>query len=253
MARTTTHDRPRKRPVQARSLATVEALLAATARVLVRRGYAGMTTNHVAARAGVSVGSLYEYFPNKDALVSALLERHLSRAEQALAEVAQALLAGGRPPRRVVLARALAEVMIALHEDDPRLHRVLFEEAPLGAAARRRVRILEDTYATYLAQLLSRMPDVDPEDAPLRARIVLDVLEATVHRWACDPHGEPIAREPLRDELARCIERYLAPSRKRVNRSSTVHSSTVHGSTVPSSTVPSSTVRSRAAFRSTLA
>src|SRR5687768_7969228 len=69
---------PRKRPRQARSKATVDTILEATARILVKHGFDGLTTNGVAAAAGVSIGSLYQYFPNKEALVSALIERHLT-------------------------------------------------------------------------------------------------------------------------------------------------------------------------------
>jgi AcrR family transcriptional regulator len=67
----------RRRPRQARSHMTVTSLLDATARVLVRRGYAACTTNLVAEVAGVGIGSLYEYFPNKEALVAALAEREI--------------------------------------------------------------------------------------------------------------------------------------------------------------------------------
>src|SRR6185295_18754704 len=76
--------RPRKRPVQARSQRTVDAVLKAAAQVFTRRGYAGATTNHIAERAGVSVGSLYEYFPSKDALLVALMEAHLAEGETVL-------------------------------------------------------------------------------------------------------------------------------------------------------------------------
>jgi AcrR family transcriptional regulator len=70
---------PRKRPSQSRSAATVKAILDATARILVERGYAATSTNAVAERAGVSVGSLYQYFPNKDALIAALHTRHIEQ------------------------------------------------------------------------------------------------------------------------------------------------------------------------------
>ena len=68
--------RPRKNASQDRSRATVEALLAATARILVRDGYEGTSTNQVALAAGVSVRSLYQYFPSKEALVAAVIEQH---------------------------------------------------------------------------------------------------------------------------------------------------------------------------------
>ena len=69
---------PRKSPVQARSTATVEAILDATLQVLLHVGKERLTTTRVALRAGVSVGTLYQYFPNKSALLQAVLKRHLA-------------------------------------------------------------------------------------------------------------------------------------------------------------------------------
>src|SRR5438552_3934720 len=69
--------KPRKRPRQARSQATVDAILEATTRILLKQGFDSLTTNAAAAAAGVSIGSLYQYFPNKEALVAALIERHV--------------------------------------------------------------------------------------------------------------------------------------------------------------------------------
>ncbi|MYM26149.1 TetR family transcriptional regulator [Duganella sp. FT135W] len=66
---------PRKRPTQRRSAATVDAILEAAARILETSGYEGYTTNAVAATAGVSIGSLYQYFPNRESLTQALVER----------------------------------------------------------------------------------------------------------------------------------------------------------------------------------
>lgn len=68
---------PKKRPLQPRAKATVTAMLDAAARILAREGYDGVTTNHVAEAAGVSIGSLYEYFPNKQSIIAAALAREL--------------------------------------------------------------------------------------------------------------------------------------------------------------------------------
>ena len=68
---------PRKRPRQQRSQATWAAILDAATQLFQRLGYAGTTTNRVAELAGVSIGSLYQYFPDKDALLLALAERHI--------------------------------------------------------------------------------------------------------------------------------------------------------------------------------
>ena len=75
---------PRKTPVQARSAVTVEAILDAAIQVLVAHGKERLTTTLVAARAGVSVGTLYQYFPNKSALLQACLRRHMDEIVQAL-------------------------------------------------------------------------------------------------------------------------------------------------------------------------
>src|SRR5215471_19293099 len=74
-----TRTAPRKKPRQERSHATVDAILDATARVLCTIGYDRASTNRIALAAGVSVGSLYQYFPSKEALVAALIERHVEQ------------------------------------------------------------------------------------------------------------------------------------------------------------------------------
>ena len=75
---------PRKSPVQARSAASVEAILEASIQVLLQVGKEQLTTTRVAARAGVSVGTLYQYFPNKSALLQAVLRRHLNEVSSAV-------------------------------------------------------------------------------------------------------------------------------------------------------------------------
>src|SRR5437868_10323213 len=75
---------PRKSPVQARSAASVDAILEATIQVLLNVGKERLTTTRVALRAGVSVGTLYQYFPNKSALLQAALKRHLAEVADAV-------------------------------------------------------------------------------------------------------------------------------------------------------------------------
>jgi AcrR family transcriptional regulator len=80
---------PRKRPVQARSAASVDAILEATIQVLLSVGKERLTTTKVALRGGVSVGTLYQYFPNKSALLQAVLRRHLDEVTAAMERVCQ--------------------------------------------------------------------------------------------------------------------------------------------------------------------
>src|SRR5271154_2401543 len=75
---------PRKSPVQARSAATVDAVLEATIQVLLQVGKERLTTTKVARRAGVSVGTLYQYFPNKSAVLKAVLQRHMDEVAEAI-------------------------------------------------------------------------------------------------------------------------------------------------------------------------
>lgn len=94
--------KPRKTPIQSRSRVTVDAIFEATIQVLLSDGLAALTTTRVAERAGVSVGTMYQYFPNKKALVFALNERYLN----ALAERVEATCAGmvGKPVAEMVEA-----------------------------------------------------------------------------------------------------------------------------------------------------
>ncbi|MEJ0098451.1 MAG: helix-turn-helix domain-containing protein [Pseudomonadota bacterium] len=130
----------RKAPRQARSRATIEVMLDAAAHILGERGWTGVTTNAVAERAGVSIGSLYQYFPNKLALVEAVRRRHLDEV--------LAVLRGATDqakPRALRIA-ALVDGMIAVHSRYPSAHRVLLEEAPRGRDASVIDRLFETEY-----------------------------------------------------------------------------------------------------------
>jgi len=93
---------PRKSPVQARSAASVDAILQATIQVLLRVGKERLTTTRVALRAGVSVGTLYQYFPNKSSLLQAVLKRHLLQVTEAVERACQQQQ--GETPRQMVTA-----------------------------------------------------------------------------------------------------------------------------------------------------
>src|SRR5689334_15837534 len=126
MARRKPLTNPRKHASQRRSRATVDTLIEATARILVREGFDKASTNHIAARAGVSVGSLYQYFPSKEALVAAVIDRH----QQELREVVRGALTefAALPLEQAV--RKLVTAGIEGHRVDPKLHRVLAEQIP---------------------------------------------------------------------------------------------------------------------------
>lgn len=123
MTRASPPEKPRKTPVQARSRATYEAILEATARILVAEGLVGVTTNRVADRAGVSIGSLYQYFPAREAILAELVRRmRLSMSAR--------LITVSERARNLPLSEAIPLIMqaaVAQYEAEPRLTAALEE------------------------------------------------------------------------------------------------------------------------------
>jgi len=195
---------PRKRPRQARSQATVDAILSATARVLVRAGYDELTTNAVATQAGVSIGSLYQYFPNKESLVAALIEQHIEQMNAAilaeLARVAKLPIAEA--------ARSVIELTIRAHAIEPELHQVLTEQVPrVGRLAK--LRELDEISHRVISGLLhARKDELAIGDPDLVGFVLVSAIESIVHRAALlHPHR---LRDPrLVDEATRLVTRYL--------------------------------------------
>lgn len=168
---------PRKKASQPRSRATVDALVEATARILVRDGFDRASTNRIAEEAGVSIGSLYQYFPGKEALVAAVLQRHnrdlMDVVHRALADVAGAPIAVG--------ARRLVAAAIEAHRIDPQLHRVLAEQIPrIGALAE--VELFQrDAFQLFRSYLEDHRDELGAPDRDMAAFICVTSIEALTH------------------------------------------------------------------------
>ncbi|MEI1682481.1 TetR/AcrR family transcriptional regulator [Acinetobacter baumannii] len=100
---------PRKRPRQARSVATFEAILEAAARILESLGFTGFNTNAVAELAGVSIGSLYQYFPSKDALIVELIRRERAKLSNHIIEAIQLNTAEGLKEKLKLIIQAAVQ------------------------------------------------------------------------------------------------------------------------------------------------
>ena len=195
---------PRKQPRQSRSRATVDTILEATARVLVKRGFDRLTTNAVAEAAGISIGSLYQYFPNKEALVAALIEKHVEEMNAAilseLARVAQLPMAQA--------VRAVIELTIEAHAIEPELHQVLTEQVPrVGRLAKLREldAICQRMVAGLLAARRDELAITDPDTA---AFLLVTSIESITHRAAL--FAPERLRDPrLIDEACALVTRYL--------------------------------------------
>jgi AcrR family transcriptional regulator len=173
-------EQQRRRPRQARSRQTVEVILEAAARVFRREGFRA-TTNRVAAEAGVSIGSLYEYFPNKQALLAALAERHVAVAET---EVGSALTETALP---ALLARLQGAILASQRYPSQALALLTGTgHNPLrGRAELLRARALE-----RLGEALVRVGHA-PDTAHRRARAALGAIgELTVQAALGQPHAD---------------------------------------------------------------
>lgn len=190
----------RKAPKQARSRATVDVILEAGARILSEEGWAGFTTNKVAELAGVSIGSLYQYFPDKLSLVDAIRHRHLDDCLAVMNHV------GGATP--AAFAGELVRAMVAAHSGFPGLHRVLLDEAPSADDYRDPGSAFEVAYLSHYAAAVAAFRGRPPcPDDHIAARIISDAMDGVIHNAA---RRGAIGDPALEAGLTRLIALYLA-------------------------------------------
>jgi AcrR family transcriptional regulator len=198
---------PRKRASQARSRATVDALVEATARILVKEGFDKASTNRIAQAAGVSVGSLYQYYPSKEALVAAVIDRH----NQRLMQVVRAALAevGALPLEPAV--RTLVAVAIDAHRLEPKLHRILAEQIPRTGRLEKVEGFSQEYYALFRNFLESHRKELRTVDLGLAAFVCVTAIEGLTHTAVL--HRPEILSDQtvgkLVDEATRLVMRYL--------------------------------------------
>jgi AcrR family transcriptional regulator len=183
----------------------VEAILEGAARVLVEDGLEAATTNRIARVAGVSIGSLYQYFGSKESVVRAMLDRHLAQAE-ALRPPELAEGARGIPlPRRI---RAAVDWFLAVHALDPPLHRVL-SDAGARLLGSRTLRAFERSVERRIRRVLEGYrQEIAPRDLDRAAFTLARTLEALAH-GAVDHHPDWLARPELAEEMAELLLGYL--------------------------------------------
>ena len=182
----------------------VERIIASGREVLLKDGYDAFSTNRIADRAGISPGSLYQYFPDKDAIIDAVVERYADDlAEQVAAALGDRLGAVG--PRMI---RDTAEALLTALEKDVGLLRVSMEELPPARhrdrllALERRVRELSVAYLAARPALLR-----SPDHATSAWLLVLTAETLTV-RYVLD--APDIPRDVFLDEVTALCQRYLA-------------------------------------------
>ncbi|MCZ1006673.1 TetR/AcrR family transcriptional regulator [Streptomyces lydicus] len=194
---------PRKQPRQVRAELTRQRILAAAAHVFAEYGYAAGTTNRIAERAQISIGSLYQYYPNKDAILVELATRHLDAGMAAIA-----CPQDEGPPRPLEEAiRGYVHLSIENHLDDPQLLRVMAEQAPRSPELLEKMSRYQQSRTAYVRELIENHPESRVDDMHTAARLVVSTVELTVHQLAAAP--DPLAPARLENELVAMITRYL--------------------------------------------
>lgn len=197
------HTTPRKLPRQDRAKFTVDAILDATARVLTEEGYELTSTNRVAEVAGVSIGSLYQYFPGREALISALIDRHRERVLTAIADRLGKIAADASLPDVV---RGFVEASLLGHSVETSLHQVL-AEVPRRAAKLRQLHDTSGLIELLRPHLLCHRSRIRAERFELALSLAVQTVEALTHAVAL----EEIAGggDEVTAEIATVVLRYL--------------------------------------------
>ena len=191
----------RKHPRQRRSVATVTAILDAAARILTETGYATASTNRIAERAGVSIGSLYEYFPGKEAVYGELRRRE---AQKAFAEH----MTGLRPGLRDGI-RHLVRARLRWMRRDPALYAALETEVPRHAIAEVESEIYEEFLAVSLAALDAQRDLLRPQvELRFLAEFLIHAVSATANAYGLRA-PERLDDPQLEHALIEMVERFL--------------------------------------------
>ena len=198
---------PRKSPRQRRAQETVKAILQATAQVLSEHGYAKTSTNKVARVAGVSIGSLYQYFPNKEALIIALFDRH---TEEVLTSLGREILEMAREPLPEAVTR-LVRFYLRLHTRDPRLQLAMTQQAiHLGPE---RVAVVQDRAVSAVTAFLSMHRDeILPKNLEMTAFVLVTTVQGVIHAAILE-RPEALHDPALEAELLDLLLRYLQGGR----------------------------------------
>lgn len=200
---------PRKNAVQQRSRETVAAILEGAAQVFETKGFAAATTDEIARRAGVSIGTLYQYFPNKDAIAVVWMERHGQDGVDAVVPVLQRLK--DDPPPLADGIALLVRAYLAPHLERPALHRAIADEATVPPAIRVRRRRLGLALAPLLEAYFRHELGEHPE-LPRAAHAVTVSIESLVHAFTADA-ADARSADRIAEEICRMLIATLPPGK----------------------------------------
>jgi AcrR family transcriptional regulator len=194
----------RKNPKQQRAVVTAEALMQATEKIIVREGFKNATTNRIAEVAGVSVGSLYQYFPNKHAIVKALIEQTVAKAAARIRENLRDLMDEPLAPA----LRKIMAVLLGIYKEHEFILFSIWDEVPELKAYAKSMALELHTHSTNLAFLEQHHTELTVSD--LRTALLF-VEQATVHnmRHFVTHNPTQLTEDQLLDELTKMAVNYL--------------------------------------------
>lgn len=198
---------PRKLPRQKRAQDTVAAILEATRRVLVQHGYAGSSVSEIARLAGVSIGSLYQYFPSKEALVMALSQQHSAAMQQVFRD---RIAAARELPLRAAI-RLIIQTEVEALQADPALYRVLFEEVPRFGDPDHIVSVQAQVIDLIREELVRRAGPLPVADADQVAFLLVYALDGVVQA-ALQRRPELLRSPAFLEHCTDLVVRYLQPA-----------------------------------------
>ncbi|WP_028851648.1 TetR family transcriptional regulator [Thermocrispum municipale] len=191
----------RRKPVQQRSALRVARMLDAAAELLDEVGYERLTTTAIAKRAGVAVGSLYQFFPDKRAVVQALTQRNLERFMSLAAE----RLATVDHQHWWAVVDALLDIYLQMHHETPGFARVHFGDA-VDPRLLDGSRTNNDVVAEGMTELLIGRVDLPPEQLVTPIKVAVEIADALLKfAFRTDPKGDPV----VIDETKHVIKLYL--------------------------------------------
>lgn len=193
----------RRQPQQRRAIETMNAALDAVVRILKREGAAAVTTNRVAEVAGISIGSLYQYFPDKHAIFAALHKRHIDEVDRLI----ESRLVQHAGSSLDTLMRALVEAMIEAHTRDPELYELLATEVPHRAEGTRDFAVR--LHGAFLLAIASRARGTTKRRDLEKAAFVVAHMVDSLSHGAVLRRPPKLSLEEAKDEAVRAVLAYL--------------------------------------------
>ncbi|MEQ1123123.1 TetR/AcrR family transcriptional regulator [Acinetobacter seifertii] len=187
--------KPRKSPVQARSTATIEVLHEATIQVLLKEGIVKCNTTRIAERAGVSVGSIYQYYPNRDSLLAAVLQRHLDSVAEKIEELC---LKYEKTSIKTLISALVDEIILAKlsnPEESKALYAISGERGGLDLSKR-----MNDRMLAAISNLLESASDIEFDDSQIVAEFVLGAIMGLIRR---------VLENQVTDKVEQVLESHL--------------------------------------------